>query len=98
LNQGQVVAIKRYKSWAIDELGQFECIFRELETGQEGAPWASTPTRRQICGGPLWSSYHAPKLQETPDLDQQQTEDAVQQTEYAEGPEYQGFKIVQPSR
>jgi serine/threonine protein kinase len=35
LEQGLSVALKRYKSWVIDEPGQLERIFRELETGRK---------------------------------------------------------------
>jgi serine/threonine protein kinase len=34
LNKGEVVAVKRYKSWLLEQPGQFERIFRELETGR----------------------------------------------------------------
>ncbi len=35
LTRGHAVAIKRYKSWVIDEPGQLERIFRALETGRK---------------------------------------------------------------
>jgi len=35
LQVGDDVAVKRYKSWVLEEPGQFERIFRELETGRK---------------------------------------------------------------
>lgn len=35
LDEGTSVAVKRYKGWVIDEPGQFERIFRELEIGRK---------------------------------------------------------------
>jgi serine/threonine protein kinase len=34
LRKGEIVAVKRYKPWLIEQPGQFERIFRELEAGR----------------------------------------------------------------